>query len=475
MAENDVVDHSRGGAPDPINKALQRGLEPQSLADLEGGPEALALLTPTCMRVMSRQATLNIGTIGHVAHGKSTLVHAISAQRTARFLQELTQNITIHLGYANAKIFKCPKCPAPSCYQSFKSSQPDDTQCLLCKEPMKLERHFSFLDCPGHEFLMTTMLNGAQVMDGALLLIAANEPFPQPQTREHLHAAEIMNLKGVVVVQNKIDLVKESAAVGQYHEIKGYLAKTVLREAPVVPVSAQLKYNVDYVLEHLCHFPIPTRTLNCPLRMTLIRSFDVNKPGDGVDKLVGGVLGGSVQRGVIRVGQDVEVRPGVVYNVEGKWRIDPIVSAVTQLQAEDNQLHYAIPGGLIAVGTKIDPCLTRQNKLTGQLLGDPGSLPSTWVELVVQYFLLTRVVGISDSHGVSRPLENERMILTIGGRATAATVLMVKGDLAKLALSEPVSCEKGARFTICRMVRHSWRLVGYGTVKNGVEVQQLCS
>lgn len=82
-----------------------------------------------------------------------------------------------------------------------------------------LRRHVSFVDCPGHDILMATMLNGAAVMDAALLLIAGNETCPQPQTAEHLAAVEIMKLQNIIILQNKIDLVKEQAALQQVRKI----------------------------------------------------------------------------------------------------------------------------------------------------------------------------------------------------------------------------------------------------------------
>lgn len=98
-----------------------------------------------------------------------------------RFKNELERNITIKLGYANAKIYKCPSCERPSCYRAYGSGKEDAPPCPECATPMDLIRHVSFVDCPGHDILMATMLNGAAVMDGALLLIAANESCPQPQ------------------------------------------------------------------------------------------------------------------------------------------------------------------------------------------------------------------------------------------------------------------------------------------------------
>jgi len=125
---------------------------------------------------------------------------------------------------------------------------------------MELVRHVSFVDCPGHDILMATMLNGAAVMDGALLLIAANESCPQPQTSEHLAAIEIMRLANIIIVQNKVDLVTESMATGQYNSILEFTKNTVADGAPIVPISAQLKYNVDVVCEYICKsIPVPVR------------------------------------------------------------------------------------------------------------------------------------------------------------------------------------------------------------------------
>lgn len=210
------------------------------------------------------------GTIGHVAHGKSTVVKAISGVQTVRFKNELERNITIKLGYANAKIYACsdPACPRPATYRAYGSGKEDAPPCEVPGfegVPMQLLRHVSFVDCPGHDILMATMLNGAAVMDGALLLVAANEPCPQPQTSEHLAAVEIMRLRHILILQNKVDLVTESAAVNQAEAIARFVQGTIAEPAPVVPVSAQLKYNVDAVCEYLVKkIPVPVRDFVSP-------------------------------------------------------------------------------------------------------------------------------------------------------------------------------------------------------------------
>jgi translation initiation factor 2 subunit 3 len=327
------------------------------------------------------------------------VVKAISGVTTQRFLGELTRNITIKLGYANAKIYKCtdPKCPRPDCYGAYGSSMVDDPPCERegCTGKMGLLRHVSFVDCPGHDILMATMLNGAAVMDAALLLIAGNEPCPQPQTSEHLAAVEIMQLKHIIILQNKIDLVKESAATEQHGAILDFIQGTVAEGSPIVPISAQLKYNIDVVCEYIVkRVPIPIRSFSGPPTMIVIRSFDVNNPGTEVDDLQGGVAGGSILRGVLKMGDAIEIRPGIIEKDGDSFKCRPIVSRVRQLRAENNDLRYAVPGGLIGVGTTVDPTLCRADRLIGQVLGTSGNLPEVYEHLEVKYFLLRRLLGV---------------------------------------------------------------------------------
>ncbi|CAI0389118.1 unnamed protein product, partial [Linum tenue] len=369
-------------------KMSRKGLMEQDLSKLD-----VTTLHPLSPEVISRQATINIGTIGHVAHGKSTVVKAISGVQTVRFKNELERNITIKLGYANAKIYKCEddRCPRPMCYKAYGSGKEDNPSCDVPgfeNARMKLLRHVSFVDCPGHDILMATMLNGAAIMDGALLLIAANESCPQPQTSEHLAAVEIMRLKHIIILQNKVDLVQENVAINQHEAIQNFIQGTVAEGAPVVPISAQLKYNIDVVCEYIVKkIPVPKRDFTLPPNMIVIRSFDVNKPGFEVDDIKGGVAGGSILTGVLKVNQYIEVRPGIVLKDEnGNMKCTPIYTRIVSLFAEQNELQFAVPGGLIGVGTTMDPTLTRADRLVGQVLGDIGSLPDVFVELEVEPF-----------------------------------------------------------------------------------------
>ena len=344
-------------------------------------------LTPLSPEVISRQATINIGTIGHVAHGKSTVVKALSGVHTVRFKNELERNITIKLGYANAKIYRCfdKKCQRPVCYTSMGSNKEDSF--VMNGFTYELVRHVSFVDCPGHDILMATMLNGAAVMDAALLLIAGNETCPQPQTSEHLAAIEIMKLKHILILQNKIDLIKETQAKDQHDQILRFIEGTVAEGAPIIPISAQLKYNIEVVCEYIeKKIPVPLRDFTSEPHLIIIRSFDVNKPGSEVEDLKGGVAGGSILKGVLKVGQEIEVRPGLVSkDSNGKLTCQPIRSKIVSLFTEQNDLMFAVPGGLIGVGTKIDPTLCRADRMVGQVDLFIFSLPSEYL-LPTLYF-----------------------------------------------------------------------------------------
>eukprot|EP00461_Guttulinopsis_vulgaris_P003354 UN03355 len=448
----------------------------QVLANLD-----LSKLDPFDESIMQGQATVNIGTIGHVQHGKSTVVRAISTVDTVRHKTEKERNITIKLGYANAKIFKCTnkECQRPGCYKSHPSAT-KEAICGKCGGAMQLMRHVSFVDCPGHDILMATMLNGVAVMDSALLLIAGNEACPQPQTMEHLAAVEIMKLRNIIILQNKVDLLKETEAAKQYDDICAFVRGTVADGSPIIPISAQKGYNIDVICEYLTtKIPKPVRDFTSSPQLIVIRSFDVNLPGRDWSELKGGVAGGSILRGVLRLGQAVEIRPGLISRdkTTGQFHTQPIKSTVVQLQAEKNLLPYAIPGGLIGVGTTIDPTLTKADRLVGQVLGEVGKLPEVIIEIEISFHLVRRLLGIKSADNGEKKADNrvkkitvdEHLMLNIGSTTTGATVLSVKNDLARMRLLQPVCCGPKEKLALSRKIDGKWRLIGWGLVELGFQ------
>ncbi|MCK4717413.1 MAG: translation initiation factor IF-2 subunit gamma, partial [Thermoplasmata archaeon] len=219
------------------------------------------------------QPEVNIGLVGHVDHGKTTLTRALSGEWTDRHSEEIKRGISIRLGYADATFYKCKKCKGTEAYTT-------SSKCSICGGKAELLRAVSFVDSPGHETLMATMLSGAALMDGALLLIAANEKCPQPQTKEHLMALEISGLKNTIIVQNKIDLVSREALEENYHQIKAFVKGTIAEDAPVIPVSAHHDVNVDALIQCIEErIPTPGFGDSKPPRLFIARSFDINKPG----------------------------------------------------------------------------------------------------------------------------------------------------------------------------------------------------
>ena len=196
---------------------------------------------------------VNIGLVGHVDHGKTTLTRALSGKWTDEHSEELKRGITIRLGYADITYYK-------------------DEEGLNVDEEGEIERTVSLVDAPGHETLMANVLSGAAIMDGAILLVAADEECPQPQTREHLAALNIAGVENIVVVQNKIDKVSKEEAKKNYQQIQEFLEGSVAEDAPIIPISAQQEVNIDALLEAIDkEIPTPEREEDADPRMLLAR------------------------------------------------------------------------------------------------------------------------------------------------------------------------------------------------------------
>lgn len=399
---------------------------------------------------------VNIGMVGHVDHGKTTLVAALSGVWTDRHSEELKRGISIKLGYADATFRKCPLCEPPEAYTV-------EAVCPKHNVETEILRTVSFVDSPGHETLMATMLSGAALMDGAVLVIAANEKCPRPQTKEHLMALEIIGVDKIVIAQNKIDIVPKERILENYREIKEFVQGTIAENAPIIPISAQQKVNVDALIEAIEEtIPTPERDLSSAPLMHIARSFDVNKPGTPPDKLLGGVVGGSLARGKLRVGDEIEIRPGVK---DERGNYNPIYTEVVSIMASGRQIEEATPGGLIGVATKLDPFLTKSDGLVGNVLGHPNELPDVLYEFTMEVQLLERVVGTEEEIKVEKIKMNEPLMLAVGTAITLGVVTSARDDIVEVKLKRPVCAEVGDRVAISRRVGTRWRLIGAGRIK----------
>lgn len=405
-----------------------------------------------------KQPEVNIGTAGHVDHGKTTLTHALTGEWTDRHSEEVKRGISIKLGYADVAFYKCLKCPPPECYVT-------KPVCEKCGSETEFLRAVSFVDAPGHETLMATMLSGAALMDGAMLVIAANEKCPQPQTKEHLMALEITGVKNIIVVQNKIDVVNEEKVVENYNQIQEFLKGTIAEDAPIIPVSAHKNANIDVLVQAIQEsIPTPERDPNKDFRMFVARSFDVNLPGAPPEKLKGGVLGGSLIQGSVKIGDEIEVLPGRKAESHGKVEWVPIRTTVTSLFSSETEQEIVGPGGLVAIGTKLDPSITKADSLIGSMAGKPGTLPEVMEKFSMDVSLLERVVGAAEELKVEKIKTRDLLMLSIGTATTVGMVSSARERTVDVILKRPVCAEVGQRVAISRQVSGRWRLIGYGII-----------
>jgi translation initiation factor 2 subunit 3 len=408
------------------------------------------------LKRLPKQPEINIGTIGHVDHGKTTLVQALTGVWAAKHSEELKRGITIRLGYADMPVYKCPKCKPPKNY----STEP---KCPFCGSETTFARAVSFVDAPGHEALMATMLSGAAIMDGAILVIAADEPCPQPQTREHLAAAEIIGINNIVIVQNKIDIVDEKQARRNYEEIRSFVKGTVAEKAPIIPISAQHTTNTDVLIQAIEEFiPTPKRDKTEPPMMYVVRSFDINKPGTPIEKLEGGVIGGTILQGKFTVGEEIEVRPGIAVEKQARTTHKPLFSEIVSLHAGGRKMKEAYCGGLVGVGTLLDPSFAKADGLTGNMAGTSGVLPPTLSELSFEAHILERAVGTKELTKVEKITSGESLLLHVGAAITLGKIISTNKDTITTKLSRAVSAQTGSRIAISRKIAGRWRLIGYG-------------
>ena len=416
--------------------------------------------------LIKKQAECNIGLVGHVDHGKTTIVKALTGDWTDRHSEEQERGISIKLGYSNATILYCPQCDVHlTSYMAEKERKKGQPRysCPTCQTNLVFKRNISFVDAPGHEILMATMLSGASLMDGACLLIAADEKCPQPQTREHLAALNIADITNIIIIQNKIDAVSKEQAIENYNDILKFIKGTVADNAPIIPVSAIFGANIELIIQAFEDIiPSPELDEKETFQFLIARSFDINRPGKDIEDLKGGVIGGSVLKGKISVGEEIEIRPGLRI----KDNYVSIKSEIVSISQGNNLLEEAKPGGLIGIGTKLDPSLTKGDKLIGHLGGKTNTLPNTISEIELEVHLLDKVLGSEVQIKVQPLKHNEKLLLVVGTEKTAAIVSKIMKNSYILKLTPPICPPEDFIFTISRIINRRYRLIGYGTQLN---------
>jgi len=409
-------------------------------------------------RKLPAQPEVNIGLVGHVDHGKTTLTQALSGVWTDTHSEERKRGISIKLGYADTAFYRDDE---GRFYATGK--RPDGGGDV----ENELQRVVSFVDAPGHETLMAIMITGASIMDGAMLMVAANETCPQPQTREHLMALEIAGIENIVIVQNKIDLVSRERALASHDEIRTFLKGTIAEKAPIIPVSAHHDVNLDVLIEAIERtIPTPDRSDDKRSIMHVARSFDINRPGTRPSKLRGGVIGGSIVEGEFNEGDEIVIGPGRKVERGNKAIWEPIHAVVSSMQGGGLNLESMHAGGLCGMATFLDPSITTSDNLSGQVVARAGDLPEVHDSIEVDVHLMSHMVtGDGEKPEKIQPLRNNEMLMINVATATSVGVTRnAEKSRTNLDLRLPICADKGQRISLSRRIGSRWRLIGYGTI-----------
>ncbi|MBS3094279.1 translation initiation factor IF-2 subunit gamma [Candidatus Pacearchaeota archaeon] len=392
----------------------------------------------------SQVPELVVGVVGHIDHGKTTLLSKLTGKFTDTHSEELKRGITIKLGYADLAIYK------------------DGNNFNKDKKGV-LFRYVSFIDAPGHEMLMATMLSGAAIIDAAILVVAANEGI-KPQTKEHFIALQAKKIKNIIVVQNKIDLVSKEQALKNYHEIKEFLKGTIAENSPIIPVSAQQDLNISALLKALCEIEIPKRELEGKPIFLVARSFDINKPGSEIKNLRGAVLGGILKKGILKVGDELEIKPGLLIKKANQQSYQTLKTKILSLHKGNSSVQETLPGASVSIETELDPFLSKSDGLSGCVVSTIGSLPEISSILKMKYELFKFVLGANEGQEVAPLKTNEMLMLSINTTITVGMVKKIKGNETELSLNIPVVPIAGDNVGIARNINGHWRLIGFGEV-----------
>ena len=423
------------------------------------------------------QPTINIGVIGHVSNGKTTLVEKLTLTDTRKFSKEQETNKTIRLGYANAKIYKCDTCTVPQAYQSGPSSEME-RKCIHCDNMMQLVKHISFVDSPGHNLLMATMLNGTCIMDSTMLITSLhNTKYPAPQTIEHMIVAEIMDLD-TVICANKVDLVKRTDVESKLKQFRQYLTGTKYETSKIIPMSANFNINTDVLCQYICEcIPEPEKNLNSNIEMIIVRSFNVNKQNISIEDIQGGVIGGSIIQGTLKLEDEIVIIPGFVVknpSNETAFIYQPIRSTVHELYSDKTKLEQAIPGGLIAVKLSIDPYFTGQDRLIGNILITQNNDDyKVFEQFTTTYSILKDVNDISTDDYTKITLTDIIVVNCNAKNVSCKLLNKEKKTLELKCIDEPICVKIGGKITLSKKTTAGTRLIGFGYVKSGTESKKI--
>jgi len=397
---------------------------------------------------------INICTLGSVADGKSSMVKMLTGEKTQRDSRELKRNITINAGYANLKIWNCEKCNLK--YSS--GEQSDEFICPECSNICILNKYISFADCPGHQELIITTMSSISLMKGAIVIVSVENSLKEkPQLKQHLLTAKLAGITKLIICLNKCDLQDKTIVMERYNELNKILKELDIIPLKIIPTSFTNNCGKDELIDSIDqYFNNDENENNNLTNFRITRTFDINKPGTPYDQVSGGCLGGTLMSGKLKVGDIVEVRPGILTkNKNGRYDHEPLTTTLLSFETNNNQIDEINPGGLVSIKTTIDPYYCKgNNMLSGNVLGKPEDLPSVYHDIDINY------TSIND---VWKPKNGDQVFLQIENMCSEARLTKFKNDKYSFQLIKPACISNTSKILVCRK-QPTITIMGYGFI-----------
>ena len=403
---------------------------------------------------MDHQPIINIGCLGSVSDGKSTMVNKLSGIVTQRHSSEKVRNITIKQGYANMKIWqehiKSEYFTTDSNITTYETSVGDEC---------KLVNHISLVDCPGHQELIKTMLASIKLMDGAVVIVGVDQPISKkPQLIQHLNAAKLGGLNKLIFCLNKIDLISKEVLYERKEELDKLLEEMEIKPTVIIPTCFNKKIGLKYLVKTIMEVFNPSiyeeRTLQNPV-FRISRTFDINKPGTDWNEIKGGVIGGTLFSGKLKVGDNIIIKPGILTKrKDGGYDYQPIKTKILSLKTESVNLDEIIPGGLVAIGTELDPYYCKNDNLIGNCIGIDN--------VCYQVDVKRGYADILTNDWV--PMKNEVLMLQIGTNISESKLSDITKDVLTFDFVKPVCIQEDQDIIVCKNMNKILKIVGKGSI-----------
>ncbi len=386
----------------------------------------------------------NIGVMGVVSDGKSTLVEKLTSIKTQRHTQEKIRNITIKQGYANMKIWD-----KEGTFYTTNSDYISEN---------KLVNFISFVDTPGHNSLINTLLASVNLMNGVIIVIAVDQPLSmKQQLLQHLCIVKLSKLDKIIICLNKIDLVKKQVVLERKNELDLLLKKYDIKPYIIIPTCFNKKIGLNYVINSIMTLFNPeerNENEGHPL-FVISRSFDINRPGMTFDNIEGGVIGGTVLSGSFNINDNIEIRPGRISNIDGKISCNPIKTKIMSIKSDKIELETASSGSLIAFKTEIDPYYTKNDSLIGNVVGFSEKLPNIFININLDIEITTLFDYKFDIKN------NDIITLQIGTRVIDGKIIKI-GKTYNILLTKPTCISDKQHIIVCKNIDKVLRIVGDG-------------